>query len=165
VAIDVDGCAALASAGLAAADDAPHAPEHSLEVQLPFVRRALGEAVRVLPIVAGPSTVDHVVNVIAAALKAGDDEGDAVLLCSTDLSHYLDDPSARAQDADTMAAVERLDPEGIGTRDACGVYALRGLLGWASREKLTPTRLTYATSADTGGDRGRVVGYCSYALS
>jgi AmmeMemoRadiSam system protein B len=118
--------------------------------------------VLVLPIVAGPSTVESVAEVIAAAVSA--DDGETAVLCSTDLSHYLDDASARAQDADTMAAVERLDPGGIGTRDACGVYALRGLLGWAAGT-LTPTRLDYSTSADTGGDRARVVGYCAYALT
>jgi MEMO1 family protein len=163
IAIDIDGCAALASAGLAAADDAPHEPEHSLEVQLPFLQRALGDAVRLLPVVTGPSTVDHVVNVISAAL--GDRSAGTLVLCSTDLSHYLDEGSAHKQDAGTMAAVERLDPDGVGNRDACGVYALRGLLGWAAAADLTPTRLDYSTSADTGGDAGRVVGYSAYAFS
>jgi AmmeMemoRadiSam system protein B len=163
IAIDTDGCAALASAGLAAADDAPHAPEHSLEVQLPFVARTLGEAITVLPIVAGPSTVESVADVIAAAVS-GDDTG-TVVLCSTDLSHYLDDPTARAQDSATLDSVERLTPDAIGARDACGVYALRGLLGWAARENLAARRLDYSTSADTGGDPGRVVGYSAFAFA
>jgi AmmeMemoRadiSam system protein B len=163
VEIDIDGCTALADAGLATADDAPHEPEHSLEVQVPFLQRTLGESVRLLPIVVGPSTVDHVATVIAAALPDG--PAGTVLLCSTDLSHYLDDASAREQDRRTLAAVERLDAGAIGTQDACGVYALRGLLGWASREELGARLLDYSTSADTGSDPGRVVGYSAVALS
>lgn len=160
VAIDVEGCASLAAAGLAVADDAPHAPEHSLEVQLPFVRRALGDAITVLPIIAGPAAAGSVADVIAGAAAP-----DAVVLCSTDLSHYLSDDAARAQDSATLESVELLAPDAIGARDACGVYALRGLLGWAAREKLTARRLDYSTSADTGGDPGRVVGYSAFAFA
>jgi AmmeMemoRadiSam system protein B len=144
-------------AGLAA-DDAPHAPEHSLEVQLPFLQRAV-PGVPVLPIVVGVSTVDTVAAVIEAVAP------DAVLLCSTDLSHYHPDAEARQQDERTARAVEALRPDLIGVRDACGVFALRGTVEWARRAGLRARRLALTTSADSGGDPGRVVGYPAFAFA
>ena len=162
VPIDVDGCAALAEAGHAVPDDAPHALEHSLEVQLPFLQRALPEAVRVLPIVVGMSTMEDVAWAIAAAVAL--DPPGTVVLCSTDLSHYLDEASAQSQDARTEQAILALDADGVGIRDACGVFALRGLLGWARSAELKAARLHRCTSADVTGDRSRVVGYGAFAF-
>jgi hypothetical protein len=139
-------------------DDAPHAPEHSLEVQLPFLQRVV-PGVPVLPIVVGLSTVDTVAAVIEAVVP------DAVLLCSTDLSHYRPDAEARRQDERTARAVEALRPDLIGVRDACGVFALRGTVEWARRTGLAVRRLALTTSADSGGDPGRVVGYPAFAFA
>jgi AmmeMemoRadiSam system protein B len=148
---------AVEVAGLVA-DDAPHAPEHSLEVQLPFLQRVV-PGVPVLPIAVGMSTVDAVASVIAA-LAPG-----AVLLCSTDLSHYHPDAEARRQDERTARAVEALRPDLIGVRDACGVFALRGTVEWVRRVGLRARRLALTTSADSGGDPGRVVGYPAFAFA
>jgi AmmeMemoRadiSam system protein B len=155
--VSVDGhAAALAAAGHAQVDDEPHAPEHSIEVQLPFLQRALAD-VPVLPIAVGAASVDDVAAMLASALALA--PTGAVVLCSTDLSHYLPDEQARQQDGLTLAAVGELAADRIGLRDACGVYALRGLVGWARREGLEARLLAYATSAETSGDPGRVVGY------
>jgi AmmeMemoRadiSam system protein B len=153
----------LAATGRAVADDTPHAPEHSLEVQLPFLQRVVGEGFAVLPIVAGPSTVEDLVATIAADVGAAG-EG-TVVLCSTDLSHYLPDEQARTVDRHTAQAVLALEPDRIGVRDACGVFALRGLVGWARHAGLAPKLIRLSTSADTSGDRGRVVGYPAFALA
>jgi len=140
------------------ADDAPHAPEHSLEVQLPFLQRAV-PGVPVLPIAVGVSTVELVADVVGAAAPG------AVVLCSTDLSHYQPDAQARQQDERTARAVEALRPDLIGVRDACGVFALRGTVEWARRAGLRPSRLALTTSADSGGDPGRVVGYPAFSFA
>src|SRR6185436_3577886 len=113
-----------------------HVPEHSLEVQLPFLQRALRVAapreVRILPVCIGLSEVDEARAVIDSALGVADASGGGtVVLCSTDLSHYLPEAKARAQDARTAQAILDLDPSRVGNRDACGSFALRGLLGWA----------------------------------
>ena len=139
-------------------DDAPHAPEHSLEVQLPFLQRVV-PGVPVLPIVVGMSTVDSVAAVVEAAAP------DAVVLCSTDLSHYHPDAEARRLDERTARAIEGLRPDLIGVHDACGVFALRGTVEWARRGGRTVRRLALTTSADSGGDPGRVVGYPAFALA
>lgn len=148
----------LTGAGLSVSD-APHVPEHSLEVQLPFLQRALGRPVPVLPVVVGTATPAAVAGWLAAAAGPG-----SVVLCSTDLSHYLDQPAATARDARTAAAIEALDPDRIGPRDACGVFALRGLLSWARAAGLRPELLDVRTSADTAGDPARVVGYAAFAF-
>jgi hypothetical protein len=140
-------------------DDGPHAPEHALEVQLPFLQRALGRPVPILPIAVGRAPAEAVASTLAAAAGAG-----TVVLCSTDLSHYLDRAAAMDQDARTANAIDELAPERIGIPDACGVFALRGLLSWARAGALRPVLLGLATSADTAGDPYRVVGYGAFGF-
>jgi MEMO1 family protein len=161
VPIDTDASQALVAAGHATMDDDPHAPEHSLEVQLPFLQRALGGDVPILPIVAGPTTMDAVASAVQSALG---DNGGTVVICSTDLSHYADESTATEQDERTVQAILELDPERIGTRDACGYYALRGLVRWARGRQLAPRLLHRSTSADATGDSSKVVGYAALAL-
>lgn len=142
-------------------DDRPHAPEHSLEVQLPFLQRALGRPVPVLPLVVGPAEPAAVAGCLATA--TGEGPG-TVLLCSSDLSHYLDQTAARAADDRTAAAIGALAADRIGPRNACGAYALRGLLTWARAAGLKPELLDLCTSADTSGHPSRVVGYAAFAF-
>ena len=160
VAIDTEAAGRLAAAGLATVDDRPHRPEHSLEVQLPFLQRALGD-VPVLPVTVGVSDVDAVARLLLAVRT----EDRTVILCSSDLSHYLDEETATVRDEATLRAVCELAPQRVGLRDACGVYALRGLLGWAKASGLTPRVLKRTTSAETGGDASRVVGYAAVAFN
>jgi AmmeMemoRadiSam system protein B len=171
VTVDSAGASALADAGLAVVDETPHAPEHSLEVQVPFLQRALLSVaprdVPILPVCIGRSQVDETRAVIDSAVGvAGAVGGDGtVVLCSTDLSHYLPDHEARARDTRTAQAIVALDPDRIGTRDACGSYALRGLLAWADRLGLVTRLLDLSTSADTAGGTDRVVGYAAFSMS
>ncbi len=163
VTIDLPGARRLVDAGLAVADDTPLAPEHSLEVQLPFLQRCLPEGVPVLPVAIGQSTVESTVGLLVAAL-AGPDGAGTVVLCSTDLSHYQTQDVAVAQDERTLAAIVDLAPQRVGVTDACGVYALRGLLGWARAAGLRPDPLYRCTSGDRTGDLDRVVGYAAIAV-
>jgi AmmeMemoRadiSam system protein B len=160
-AVPVDAAArerATAVPGVGAADG-PHAPEHSLEVQLPFLQRSLDPRLPVLPVAtaAGPDDVADLLDAVAGP--------DTLVVTSTDLSHHLSDREARAKDRRTLDAVLALDPGGIGPGAACGADALRGLLAWAGRTGRTPTLLSYQTSADATGDRSRVVGYAALALT
>ena len=163
VALDVAGAEALVRAGHAVMDDGPHAPEHSLEVQLPFLQRALGDF-RLLPVAVGLSSVDGVAACVAGALADLSTIERTVVICSTDLSHYLDDASANEQDDQTLRAIGDLAPERIGATDACGAFALRGLLGWARNNGLSAHVLRRCTSASVGGPASRVVGYAAVEL-
>ena len=102
------GGAALVGAGLAVVDDAAHAPEHSLEVQLPFLQRVLDPMPPVLPVVVGPGSPDDG----GRGARGGRRERPAgtVVLCSTDLSHYLDEGRPVERDDRTVRAVLELRP-------------------------------------------------------
>jgi AmmeMemoRadiSam system protein B/AmmeMemoRadiSam system protein A len=157
--VDVDACRSLAELpGVAEADDA-HAPEHSIEVHLPFVHEVLGP-VTVVPLVVGRADIDDVARVLDAVWG---DETTAIVV-SSDLSHYLDDATARERDRRTATAILEGRADDIGPHDACGCLPIAGLLTAAVGHGLAPRLLDLTTSADTAGDPARVVGYGSFAL-
>jgi hypothetical protein len=157
VALDED-LRPVATAAGAVVDDGPHEPEHSIEVQLPFLLRALGDRVRVLPVAVGATPHDAVAELVGALAP------NALVVVSTDLSHYHDAETARALDRRTADAVLGREPEAIGAEDACGVFALRGFAAFARRADLAVELLDLRNSADTAGDPRRVVGYGAFAL-
>ncbi|MGY1682912.1 AmmeMemoRadiSam system protein B [Geodermatophilus sp. SYSU D01176] len=157
VAVDDDARTAAAALPGVVVDDRPHDGEHSLETQLPFLQRVLGPEVAVLPVLVGRTQPDSV----AAVLTALDG---ALAVVSTDLSHYLDERSARERDRRTADAVLARDAGAVGQGDACGSSALRGLLHHAAARDLTVELLRLATSADSGAGRARVVGYGAFLL-
>lgn len=140
-------------------DDDAHAPEHSLEVQLPFLQRVLG-AFRALPLVVGRTAPEAVASVLDA-LWGGPD---TVVVVSTDLSHYHDYQTARARDRRTADAVVDGRVDSIAGDDACGAPALAGVMLVARRRGLTTRVLDLRSSGDTGGPRERVVGYGAFAV-
>ncbi len=156
---DLSAARELVAAGLAVEADAAHAPEHSIEVQLPFLQSVLGD-VTVLPLVVGRARTEHVARAIET-VWTGDD---CLLVISSDLSHYHDDATARVHDQRTAAAILEERTEDIGPRDACGCLPIRGALVAAHRRGLIPRRLELSTSADTSGESDRVVGYGAFAL-
>ncbi len=160
LAVDTVTAGALVDGGHATADDLPHAAEHSLEVQLPFLQVACGPDQSLVPVVVGRAAAADVAALLAAV--AGPD---TVVLCSTDLSHYAPVEATRERDRRTVEAVLDRAPDRVAPGDACGVYALRGVLDWASRSDLRPDLLDLRTSADVpGGDRSRAVGYAAIAF-
>lgn len=138
--------------------DAPHVEEHSLEVQLPFLQRVLGDF-ELIPLVVGGAEPDQV----ADALEALWGGPETLIVISTDLSHYLPYAQARAVDAKTIEQILALDGP-LTHRQACGATPLNGLLVAARRRGLVPTLLGACNSADTVGDAARVVGYAAFAL-
>jgi AmmeMemoRadiSam system protein B len=140
--------------------DAAHTPEHSLEVQLPFLQTVLPEF-RLVPLLVGDASPDGISEVIDS-LWNGDE---TLMLVSSDLSHYLSYEAARQIDLETTGAIERLAPEEIGYDQACGRLPMQGLLLSARRRGLRVTTLDVRNSGDTAGPRDSVVGYGSYALA
>ena len=156
VEIDPDLAGVVAALPAVATRPDVHADEHALEVQLPFLQ-VVAPGVRVLPVCAGDATPDDVAGVIDAVLRF---DPATLVLVSSDLSHYHPDAEARALDAETLAQVLRLDGP-VHHRRACGASPLNGLLVTAARRGWRPRVLASATSADTVGDRDRVVGYAA----
>jgi AmmeMemoRadiSam system protein B len=139
--------------------DAAHALEHSLEVHLPFLQSVLDEF-SVVPVVVGSANPETV----AEALDALWDGADTLIVISSDLSHYLPYESARAIDAVTCEAIERLDAARLGHDMACGATPVAGLLIAARRRGLDVRTLDLRNSGDTNGDRHSVVGYGAWAF-
>lgn len=142
-------------------DDRPHAGEHSLEVQLPFLQRVLGpEGWSVLPLVVGRVGVEDVTHLLDR-LWGGDE---TLVVVSSDLSHYHDHGTAHRLDSATAASVVARRWDRVAPEDACGAYPLRGLLNEAEALGLDVELLDLRTSADTAGDPDRVVGYGAFAV-
>jgi hypothetical protein len=158
VGIDLELRAEAVAAGCVL-DDEPHVPEHSLEVQLPFLQRLFGPEVRTLPVAVGRMAASAASAVLQAVAGSAD-----LVVVSTDLSHHLDLVSARVADRRTADAILTGDPAEIGPRDACGVFALRGLMAYASATGRVLELLDLRTSGDTAGDPTRVVGYGAFTV-
>lgn len=135
-------------------NDATHADEHGIEVHLPFLQRALGD-VSLVPIVVGAAAPDEVDRALAE-LWGGPE---TLIVISSDLSHYHPYEAARKLDGAAATAIETLAGDRLDDDQACGRYAVRGLLQRARRLDLRPTTLDLCNSGDTAGDKNRVVGY------
>ena len=149
-----------AAARGAKVDDRPHAPEHSLEVQLPFLQRVLGEGFTFLPVAVSELSAAEAADLVEGFFG---EEGTLVLV-STDLSHYHGVETARRLDRHTAEAVVARNAAALGEGDACGIFALRGLVELARRKQLPIELLDLRTSADTAGSPDRVVGYGAFAI-
>lgn len=134
-----------------------HAQEHCLEVQLPFLQRTLREF-ELVPLLVGDATAHEV----AEALERVWGGEETLILVSSDLSHYLPYAAAERADAETLAAILRL--QDLRAEQACGATPVNGLLRVAQRRGLSPHRLDARNSGDTAGDRARVVGYAAVAF-
>jgi MEMO1 family protein len=115
----IEEIAALPSAAI---DDKPHANEHALEVELPFLQTVLGSA-RIVPLLVGSATPTEVAEVLS---RLWDD--DTLIVVSSDLSHFLRYEDAQRRDSATADSIERLDETAIDFEDACGAIPVRGLL-------------------------------------
>ncbi len=139
-------------------DDGPHAFEHSLEVQLPFLQSVLGNFALVPVLVgdASPEQVEDLLNHVWGGPET-------LVVVSSDLSHYHPYHEARHCDRATADQIVRLRPQ-IGHAQACGATPVNGLLRVAAARGLEPHLLDLRNSGDTAGDRSRVVGYASVAF-
>jgi len=165
------GAALLDSDAVVKSLPRPHLEEHSLEMQLPFLKRLVGD-LRIVPLLMGRQsreTVDALAGALARVLAGRP----ALLVASSDLSHYRPAPVAHRLDALVVSDVERFDPEALMDRletspeHACGggpiVSVLKAARALGARHA---TALRYADSGDQGErDKSRVVGYLSAALT
>jgi AmmeMemoRadiSam system protein B len=163
--IDADCARAIAGATAVVVEhQAAHAREHSLEMQLPFLAH-LAPGLPIVPLVMGYQTKEIAFalgDALAAALRGRK----ALLVASTDLSHYHDAKTASALDAVVIDCVSRFDADGLQRAldarpdHACGggptVAVMRAALLAGARDAVI---LNYADSGDVSGDKSAVVGY------
>lgn len=157
VPVDQEGIASLVEAGAVDVSDAPHALEHSVEVQVPFLQYLLPEFT-LIPLVVGDATVDEVAAILSRLRTMG-----YFLVISSDLSHFLSYDEACVVDARTSQKIcqnnWRLHGE-----EACGCRAINGLLKLAAEKAWSVRDVVYLNSGDTAGDRSRVVGYGAFSV-
>lgn len=138
---------------------AAHAPEHCLEVELPFLQVVLGEF-SVVPLLVSAVSAAEVTEVLDCLWGGSETR----IVVSSDLSHYLSYEAAREIDRETAQQVLELQ-EPVEEHCACGARAINGLLAVARRRQMTSRLLDLRNSGDTAGDRLRVVGYGSFGFA
>ncbi len=146
----------------------PHALEHSLEVQLPFIKVALGD-VPIVPILFSSPVSDFHANFGTALAEKVD--SDDIVVASTDLSHFLSEEEANEIDEESMNTILAKDwqalAKGIKKNECsmCGDVAVVAAMTYAiARGADKWTLLDYRTSSKASGDFGRVVGYTAISM-
>jgi len=152
-------------------DAGAHADEHSIEVQLPFLQQA-GGAITFVPIVIAESNIERLKAAgrdIAAAIKAWGRR--AVVISSSDMTHYESDKSVREKDKKAIDAILALDEERlmkeIIERDIsmCGFAPTIVMLSALKEMGAKKAELIdYRTSGDASGDYSSVVGYAGIII-
>ena len=173
--VEVDAEAAkriAALSGYASENELAHRIEHSLEVQVPFLQYLYGAKIRIVPVVMSLSVREpvalHAARDIGAAATEAVAGRNAVVIASTDFSHYESRESAEARDSLAIGHILEMDEEGLlrtvremdismcgAAPTAAGIAACR-LMG-----AQTAVKLAYGTSGDISGDYSQVVGYAS----
>ena len=183
VEVDEDLAAEIAALGPPfAVDRDAHSSEHSLEVQLPIVQRAL-PGVRIVPLAIGTGTGEPAVRAgerLGALLAERRARGVRIgVAISTDMAHYPPAAVAARITAELAPLILALEPLGLARREAdvtrsglpgvaCGMCGIEptvlGLAALRSMGVERGVRLAAASSADAGGPSGRTVGYLAAAF-
>ena len=146
-----------------------HLREHSLEMQLPFLKRVL-PGISIVPLVMGYQRRD-IAYELGDAIAAAVEDRRAVIVASTDLSHYHDADTAARLDATVIQHVRRFDADGLMSaleafpEHACGggpaVAVMRAARALGAKDARV---LKYGDSGDVSGDKDAVVGYLAAAF-
>ncbi len=155
-------------------DELPHAREHSIEVQLPFLQYIGGESISIVPIsIAHLNSADALALTedLGAAIAGALAGRSAVVIASTDLTHYESLSAAQAKDALVMERILALDWQGlidlVYSRGItmCGAIGVAVMLEACKQRGATAVdQLAYYTSGDVSGDTDQVVGYGSVSV-
>ncbi len=175
VSVDIPGARALAASPVIHAMPSAHRREHSLEMQLPFLRRVRPD-LPIVPILIGyqrRETIEALGEAISTAFAGRR----PLLVASTDLSHYFDAATAIALDSRVQERVRAFDPEGLltlfeqypegerGRYVACGGGAAIAVMLAARALGARDGRvLKYGHSGEVSGDNEGVVGYLAAAF-
>lgn len=170
VPVDVEGMAALDEQ--LTLTPVRNDPEHALEIELPFLQRALDGPFKLLPLMLRDQsgiTAQALGRALVGVLGA---DARTLIVASSDLSHFYPDWQARQLDALMLEQVTAFDPQGVidveieGLAFACGRGAIAAMLIACRAMGADHAEVVgYATSADAGSDTARVVGYGAAAIT
>ena len=149
-------------------DNGAHDPEHSLEVQLPFLQRTL-KSFKIVPLLFGNITPQTSVKLADDIFRIADEK--TIVIASTDLSHYYNNYTADRLDKEGLDAIKDNDIDrffkcvATGKTEACGSPAVVTAMLYASHKGAGDIEiLKHANSGDVTGDNSKVVGYASVAF-
>ncbi len=156
--------------GIVDIDESAHLYEHSIEVQLPFLQYIYGSDFRFVPICMLMQDLNSSM-ILGKALAQALEGKNAVIIASTDFSHYEPHEVAKRKDTEAIKCILRLNPEALYETvmnmniSMCGVAPVMTMLVatkilGASAAYL----LKYATSGDVTGDFSQVVGYGALSI-
>lgn len=171
VPVDLDATGRLLGNKHVCCHDEAHAPEHGLEVHLPFLIHTLYNAVAraadldkinfsIIPLLFGD--IGH--EPVADALDGFFDDPATLIVVSSDLSHYHDYDSAKRIDRVTADAIVAQRGDVVSPDRACGHTAIRAAMRCANTRNLDVIELDLRNSGDTAGSRDRVVGYGAFMI-
>ena len=140
-------------------DDNALAPEHAVEVEIPFIQTELN-GVKIIPVLMGKVDPEKVYKIISHYYK--DKENGFVI--SSDLSHYLPDDTAKRVDSYTAQHIETCDNSNFTHELACGATGILGLMQFADDNNYSLIRIDMTNSSSTTFDKERVVGYGTWFL-
>ena len=151
-----------------------HAREHSLEVELPFLQSVL-KSFRIVPVLIGaadPGTLQELANAMAEILR---DDPAAMIVCSTDMTHYPSYEDARRIDRETLEAIRTMNLQKVAEIESkcdgsaapnlscalCGEKAVLATMTAAAILGVKEAEIAdYRNSGDSPiGEKERVVGY------
>jgi len=152
-------------------DDSAHRFEHSIEVQLPFLQYLYGSEFKIAPIcflMQDLSSARDVGQAVAKVLAGKN----AVIIASSDMTHYEPQKSAETKDKMALEAVEAMDEAKLYSVveahriSACGYGPIAALITAAKNLGMKKAKLLcYKTSGDVIGDYSSVVGYATVCLT
>lgn len=147
--LDIDGVEEI---------DEAHIFEHSLEVELPFLKALYPKAL-LIPLVAGSGSTP----VLSRILKRSLNEEESFTVISSDLSHFQPYDSAKDRDISTIKSIISGNKE-LSPHDACGSVTINALIKIIKEMSIKVELIDYTNSGDTAGDKDSVVGYCSMEI-
>ncbi len=152
-------------------DDMAHSMEHSIEVQVPFLQYVFGSGFRIVPVAMLRQDLgvsEDLGHAVAAALKGKE----ALIVASSDFSHYEPQQVAASRDRMALNAILDMDPARLETVvrandiSMCGPGPVMAVLSACKGLGAKKARLLkYATSGDITGDHSQVVGYASVEIT
>ena len=152
-------------------DDSAHLHEHSIEVQLPFLQYFYGSAFKIVPICFLMQDLPSAREVGQAVARVLLDKK-AIIIASSDMTHYEPQESAQRKDKKALEAIEAMDEvrfqKAVETYNitACGHGPIVSLIVAAKAVGVKEAKLlSYKTSGDVMGDRSSVVGYAAVCFT
>lgn len=158
--------AVLQKSKYAKADFTAHIMEHSIEVELPFIK-ALSPGAKILPVSITTQDYEKCRDIAEAVYEAAKESGGKVIsAASSDMSHYSDATIAKICDDMAIYQILALDAENLlktveeKNISICGAAACAAMLVYAKLAGAKNARLLrYSNSGEISGDFSEVVGY------